>query len=555
MDMAVDPSYRVLVLSSLAPRAVARLVSRLEQELPGVKVCGVLYERRPGKPFGRRCREFVRQLRDPAFVGYAAAKVAGSVRGWLARLGGVALRLLHGDPGGLRGRPAFGLDGLARFCTANGCALHVTADLHAAEALKFARGLGPDLGVVYGTRILKEQLFGIPREGSINVHKRKVPDYRGGGPIGLWELLDDQPEIGVTVHRVTAALDAGAVLHATTVPVEPFDTLTSLALKADVVGDDLLVRTIGDFARGEVRETVQEGPSRMFKTPSPQELRRLQQQLAARRPAYRPERGWPAWKLLLRTVVLGPCAVGRNWWRWLRGSFPVVVLYHHLVADRPHRMGIPTELFLRHVEFLQAHYQVVGLDDAVRLLEAGKVRRPTVVLTFDDGYRDNFLNLRAVTEATGVPVTLFVCTEKVNAEGEFEHDRKWGYRDFRAMSWEQVAVLDRAGMLIGSHTRTHFNCGSREPAPLQAEIGGSRTQLEERLRHPVEFFSFPWGLPANMSPEAVDVARKSYPYICSAHGGVNAPRRDGAGWHVLRCPHPNDLWELELTLQSLVTIG
>jgi hypothetical protein len=553
--MVAKSTYRVVILSSLPPRAVARLVARIADEVPGAKVCGVLYERRPGKPFGRRCREFLRQLRDPDFRRYALAKVGGGLRRRLARLGRLALRLLHADVGGLRRPPVFDLDGLARSCAALGCALHVTADLHAPESLDFVRRLGPDLGIVYGTRILREELFGIPRDGSVNVHKPKVPDYRGGGPVGLWELLDGQPEIGVTVHRVTAALDAGAVLRTAVIPIEPFDTLTSLGLKADVVGDDLLVGAVGDFVRGEVCERDQRGPSRMFRTPSPPALRRHERELAARRPPYRAPRGRPAWKLLLRALALGPWAAARNWWRRLRGSFPVVVLYHHLVSDRPHTMGIPTELFLRHVEFLQAHYQVVGLEEAVRLLEAGRVRRPTVVLTFDDGYRDNFLNLRAVAEATGAPATLFVCTDHVSGQREFEHDRRWGHRDFLPLDWEQLALLDRAGMTIDSHTRSHFDCGARDPAVLRAEIGGSRVELEERLRHPVRFFSFPWGLPANMSPEAVALAKETYPYVCSAHGGVNVPGRNGDGWHVLRCPHPNDLLELELTLQSLLEVG
>ena len=40
-----------------------------------------------------------------------------------------------------------------------------------------------------------------------------------------------------------------AIVNATTIPIEPYDTLGSLALKADVVGSDLLVRSVADFAR------------------------------------------------------------------------------------------------------------------------------------------------------------------------------------------------------------------------------------------------------------------------------------------------------------------
>src|SRR5207247_10668136 len=116
----------------------------------------------------------------------------------------------------------------------------------------------------------KPALFSIPRLGSINIHKRKVPDYKGGGPVGLWELLDGQNEIGVTVHDVTEKLDAGAVVNFATIPIEPFDNLTSLALKAHVVGNDLIVRSVADFARGTLNLTTQQGVGRMLKSPNPE---------------------------------------------------------------------------------------------------------------------------------------------------------------------------------------------------------------------------------------------------------------------------------------------
>ena len=163
----------------------------------------------------------------------------------LAGLGDNILRLVHATSGQPGGSSDPDIAQFATFCAACDIRLHVTTDLHADESLKITRTLLPDLGVVFGTRILKPALFEIPSQGSINIHKRKVPEYRGGGPIGLWELLDRQQELGITVHRVTKEVDAGAIVGQAVIPIEPFDTLTSLALKADVIGNDLLVAVIG----------------------------------------------------------------------------------------------------------------------------------------------------------------------------------------------------------------------------------------------------------------------------------------------------------------------
>src|SRR6185437_4680580 len=65
----------------------------------------------------------------------------------------------------------------------------------------------------------------------------------------------------------------------------------------------------------------------------------------------------PKWKLCLETLLLcSPPMIARNWYRKIRRNYPVTILTHHLVSDRPHRMGISTQAFWRQVRFLQRHY-------------------------------------------------------------------------------------------------------------------------------------------------------------------------------------------------------
>src|SRR5687768_5170436 len=100
-------------------------------------------------------------------------------------------------------------------------------------------------------------------------------------------------------------------------------------------------------------------------------------------------RGRPDIKLLLRSIAGAPIAAVRNWSFRRHGRFPVNILFHHLVSDRPHSHGISTDHFLRHIRFLQKHYDIVSLTEALERLRTNNVKAPTVVLTFDDGYADN----------------------------------------------------------------------------------------------------------------------------------------------------------------------
>lgn len=514
-------SFDLVLLSDQPPRAVARLVSRILGEVPGARVCGVL------------CRKPEAAGRFPR-------------RSVWRRLGDWLLRLAHACPALPNGPTGFTLEDLEAACGRAGASLRVVPDVHAPQAIEFLREHKPDLGVLYGGIRLGAPLEEAPRQGWLDLYP---PPRAAGRPNGA----DADAGITVAVRRLKAGEKAWSIIRTATVPHQVLDTPAGLALKASLVGRDLLVGALAGFTGGRPETRTAEAAAGLPAVPprsSP--LPTAAAELEAALPLDAPAR--PAWKLLLRTALFLPWVVARNWVRRLRGSFPVVILFHHVLSDRPHHLGISTERFLGQVEYLRRHYRIVGLDEAVELLRGGRVPVPTVVLTFDDGYQENFLTLRAVAEETGIPLTVFVCTEPARTQREFEHDVRRGERGFLPLTWEQIEKLGREGIEIGSHTRTHFDCGRSSRPLLVSEIAGSKADLEERLGRPPRFFSFPWGKPENMSREALRIALASYPHALSACGGANFPGDYRDHWHLRRCAHPNHPWELELTLQSVLEL-
>jgi peptidoglycan/xylan/chitin deacetylase (PgdA/CDA1 family)/folate-dependent phosphoribosylglycinamide formyltransferase PurN len=540
---------RVIIFSSVPPRQVARIMSRIRRDSPEAAVCGVLYERRPPKTLKQRIENWRKKMRRFAYWRYVAHRIGATIDRHVFNWLDAWIRFIHAAPRWPNGKPGFGLDDLDDACKKLGAELLVTRDIHSADALEFVRRTKPDLGLVYGTRILKPALYNIPPLGSVNIHKRKVPDYRGGGAVGLWELLDDQKEIGVTVHRVVEKVDEGGVIRSTTVPIEPFDDLESLALKADVVGGDLITAAIRDFALGKVVEAPQKGPGKTLRSPTAEDSLQMKKQLAARRKGYGNPYRRPPWKLLGKSLFFAvPVALRNRRYRRKR-DYPVMILYHHLVCDRPHRFGVSTSYFLRQVNYLLRHYRVVSLSEAVRLIREGRVETPTVAITFDDGYADNFVNLRAVSEETGVPIGYFVATDHISSGKEFAHDGLFSEYGFIPNTWEQIRFFQHCGYEIGSHTRNHADCGATDPNLLRDEIVGSLQDLKRNLG-PTPHFSFPFGMPQNISEPAVDIACQHYQNVFSAYGGGNfhsdPPRI------MKRGNFPFTVWELELQLQSVL---
>jgi len=112
--------------------------------------------------------------------------------------------------------------------------------------------LAPDLIAVaaYG-QILPGSILELPRFGCLNVHTSLLPRYRGAAPI-QWAILNGEAETGVTIMKMDAGLDTGAILKQEKTPIQPEDNSESLHDRLAALGARLLVQTIPRFAAGEI---------------------------------------------------------------------------------------------------------------------------------------------------------------------------------------------------------------------------------------------------------------------------------------------------------------
>jgi peptidoglycan/xylan/chitin deacetylase (PgdA/CDA1 family) len=134
---------------------------------------------------------------------------------------------------------------------------------------------------------------------------------------------------------------------------------------------------------------------------------------------------------------------------------------------------------LSHLE--ERGYTVITLDALVDNLTKGTLlpSKP-VVLTFDDGWGDQYENALPLLEKHRIKATFFVYTNAL------------GHKHF--MTWEQIKDLDARGMTIGAHTKTHpYLPKIVDPARLRDEIIGSKKALEQRLGKEVRLFAYPFG--------------------------------------------------------------
>ncbi|HEU4388309.1 MAG TPA: polysaccharide deacetylase family protein, partial [Blastocatellia bacterium] len=147
------------------------------------------------------------------------------------------------------------------------------------------------------------------------------------------------------------------------------------------------------------------------------------------------------------------------------------------------------------------------------------------VVTFDDGYRDNYINALPVLCEKAVPATFFVSTGFIGTEREFPHDT--GSAPRAKLTWEDLRQMERLGFEIGSHAVEHVDLGQADEQTVRREAGDSLDALNRELGNQPRAFSFPWGRPQNVSEVAVAAVKQAgYYAAASAYGGANGAKSD-----------------------------
>ena len=376
------------------------------------------------------------------------------------------------------------------------------------------------LGVSLAAPILDAGTFEIPALGTINLHKGKLPDYRGMPP-AFWEILAGESQVGVSVHAVESGLDTGAVVKTGVVAVEQYSSPKGLRVALDELGNDLIAEAVADFLSGNQVTTPQKGDGKTNSRPA----LKLEWEMA--RSVARKE-GTDSNTRLAKDSIFNAFSVARFAGDRLGILKPIItVLLYHRVSDAfRDSVTIGVETFDKQLEYLKNNFKVCSLRSLVNGELSIDDHRRLVCITFDDGYLDNYSNAAPLLLKHGLPATFFVSTDKIANQTPFQHDLdKLGY-GLPNMTWDNIREMDREGFDFGSHTVNHADLGSLTEDRIVEELAQSKQAIENELGYKEVLFAYPFGKQCNFSERARDIARDvGYICCCSAFGGQNLVRQ------------------------------
>lgn len=170
-----------------------------------------------------------------------------------------------------------------------------------------------------------------------------------------------------------------------------------------------------------------------------------------------------------------------------------ILMYHH-IDDKSGSLYVSKKTFAGQLDYLvQKGYQTVSLNEVIESLQGLKtLPSKPVVITFDDGYRDVYLNAYPLLLQRNMKATFFIITQLVDG-GEY-------------MTWEQLREMAGNSLVtIGDHTLSHKAAAMETDDQLKNEIMGAKNILEERLGVKVNTFAYPYG---SMSTSAEKILKE-----------------------------------------------
>ena len=215
-----------------------------------------------------------------------------------------------------------------------------------------------------------------------------------------------------------------------------------------------------------------------------------------------------------------------------------IVHYHYVFDDERER-------FAEQLRFLAREFRPVSLSQAVERLRLGQTSGDEVVVTFDDGFRNQLDNAAPLLAEHGFSACFFLVTDLLDANADqaraFSRDKLHLPLPVEPLDWDGASRLLELGHEIGSHTRSHPNLTALEPDALLDELASSREELSKRLGA-VRHVSAPYGDRARFSEAVADAARTAgYESCASAIRGVN---RSALDLYSLHRHHLSASWPL-----------
>ena len=168
---------------------------------------------------------------------------------------------------------------------------------------------------------------------------------------------------------------------------------------------------------------------------------------------------------------------------WLSPRYTVPILFYHSFGYSGDLLTVTPENFEKQMRYIKEKgYHVISLDELAEGIRTGrKFAHTTVVITSDDGYKNNYTYAYPVLKKYGYPATIFLIANLIGNNDNF-------------LNWDEVREMAKNKISFGGHTKNHVYLPSiGNDDILRDEIAGCKEVIEKHMGAPIDYFCYPTG--------------------------------------------------------------
>lgn len=177
----------------------------------------------------------------------------------------------------------------------------------------------------------------------------------------------------------------------------------------------------------------------------------------------------------------------------------VTILNYHSISRGNSIVDVSPKDFKNQIKFLKSKFAFISLDQVTAYIQGKlKLSKPSVAITFDDGYTDLLKFATPLLAKEKIPAAFFVLADPKKAKRKELENKK------PLLTFKQVKKLQKMGWTIGCHSLTHSNFG--EELNFKTEIIKAKTLLEKKLNKKINYFAYPKGI---YNDKIISIIKKS----------------------------------------------
>jgi peptidoglycan/xylan/chitin deacetylase (PgdA/CDA1 family) len=172
-------------------------------------------------------------------------------------------------------------------------------------------------------------------------------------------------------------------------------------------------------------------------------------------------------------------------------------MYHRITGEKPQsklkKLLVTPDRFARQMRYLHTHgYSTVTIDEFLSILKDGwDTSFKPAIITFDDGYKDNYTFAFPILKKYGFKGIIFLVTKYIGDSNLW--DKAKGEPITPLLSWSEILEMKEYGIEFGSHGYTHSNLTEISEMEQAFELEESKKVLEKGLNQEIKAFSYPFG--------------------------------------------------------------